>query len=119
MLCEKGDFPSALQHGKRAFALAPTSEAKVEALQSIARVYRDNDLYADARGYLREALQIDDCNVGVIGDIAFCFYMEGNQGEAIRTAKRGLMLDRAMNSADEYAPIVAAAIDPLVSTPVR
>jgi tetratricopeptide (TPR) repeat protein len=93
LLCEKGDFASALQYGKRAFALAPTGGAKVEALQGIARVYRDNDLYADARGYLREALQIDDCNVGVIADIAHCFYMEGNQGEAIRMAKHGLMLD--------------------------
>ena len=52
-----------------------------------------NRLYADARGYLREALQLDECNVGVIAEIAKCLFEEGNEREAIRMAKRGLMLD--------------------------
>ncbi len=93
LLCQKGDSSSALQYGKRAFALAPTSEAKVGALRDIAWVYMANDLYGDARNYLRQALQIDDFNVDVIGEIAHCFHMEDNQAEAIRMAKRGVMLD--------------------------
>ena len=53
----------------------------------------DNSLHADARSYLREALQLDDCNVGVIGCIALCYRGDGNDREALRMANRGLMLD--------------------------
>jgi tetratricopeptide (TPR) repeat protein len=87
------DFASALRYGKRALVLASTGAEKIEALQAIAQVYMDGDLLADARSYLREALEIDDCNVDVICDIALCFSMEDNEREAVRMAKRGLMLD--------------------------
>jgi tetratricopeptide (TPR) repeat protein len=93
LLCVKGDYPSALDYGKRGLALATSGEDKIGALRNIAWVYMSNDLYADARGYLREALQIDDCNATVIGEIAHCFFMEDNTREAIRMAKHGLMLD--------------------------
>jgi tetratricopeptide (TPR) repeat protein len=89
----KGDYASALRHGKRALALASTDEDRTEALQGIAEVYERSDLYADARTYLREALEIDDCNVDLIGDIAHCYFMEGNKREAFRMAKHGLLLD--------------------------
>jgi tetratricopeptide (TPR) repeat protein len=89
----KGDYAPALRYGKQALALASTVEDKISTLQIIADIYESNNLYADARSYLREAMQIDDCNVDVIGCMALCYYMEGNLREALRMAKRGLMLD--------------------------
>lgn len=89
----KGDLASALRYGKRALALASADQEKIEALRHIAQVYIRNELYTDARSYLREALKIDDCNVDVIADIAYCFNWEDNNREALRMAKRGLMLD--------------------------
>ena len=89
----KRDYSSALRYGKRALALASTDEEKIDALQNIAQIFMRNKLYGDARSYLREALEIDDCNVDVIADISHCFYMDDNEREAIRMAKRGLMLD--------------------------
>jgi tetratricopeptide (TPR) repeat protein len=73
--------------------LALDREDTVRALESIASAYEGNGLYSDARAYLREALEIDDCNVNVIARIAHCLYMEGNRREAFRMAKHGLMLD--------------------------
>jgi tetratricopeptide (TPR) repeat protein len=87
------EFAAALRYGKRALSLASTDEEKIETLESIAGVYGNSDLYADARSYLRQALEIDDCNVDVITDIAFSFLDEGNEREAVRMAKRGLLLD--------------------------
>jgi tetratricopeptide (TPR) repeat protein len=87
------DCASALRYGKRALSLASTDEEKIEALQSIARVYEHCDLFADARSYHRQALEIDDCNVGVMFDIALCFLNEDNEREAVRMAKRALLLD--------------------------
>jgi tetratricopeptide (TPR) repeat protein len=89
----RGDYASALRYGKRALALASSDEEKIHALCTIAYVYKHSDLYADARSYLREALEIDDCNVDAIADIAHCFYMEHNEREAVRMAKRALLLD--------------------------
>jgi tetratricopeptide (TPR) repeat protein len=93
VLTIKGDYPAALRYGKRAYTLASTREDKIDALQQIAGAYEGNELFADARGYLREALHIDADNVHVIADLAHCFFMEGNVNEAVQTARRGLMLD--------------------------
>ena len=86
-------YASALQYAKRALALASTGEQKVLALMRIAKYTLMNELYADARSYLSQALKIDDCNVQVIGTMAGCYAAEGNGQEAVRLAKRGLMLD--------------------------
>ena len=93
VLRTKGDYGSALRYGKRALALASTDADKVDALQDIAMTYSANNLYSDARSCLREAMQIDDCNVDVIADMAHCFFMEDNNRESLRMAKHGLMLD--------------------------
>jgi tetratricopeptide (TPR) repeat protein len=89
----KGDYSSAFRYGKRALALASTDEERIRALQTIAVIYGTNNLYADAQSCLREAMQIDDCNVGVIADLAHCCFVEGDFREALQLAKRGLMLD--------------------------
>jgi tetratricopeptide (TPR) repeat protein len=89
----KGDYASALRYGKQALALASTVEDKLSALQGIANTYVRNGLYSDARSYLREAMQLDECNVDVIADMAHCYYMEDNFRESSRMAKQGLMLD--------------------------
>jgi tetratricopeptide (TPR) repeat protein len=93
LLHSKGNHASALEHGKRALSLAPTRQDKITVLHNIANMYIDNHLYVEARCYLRDALKIDDCHAGVVEDIAGCFFLEGNKREAIRMAKRGLMLD--------------------------
>jgi Flp pilus assembly protein TadD len=82
-----------MQYGKRALTLASTGEQKVLALMRIAEIYTENELYADARSLLSQALKIDDCDVRVIGNMAGCYAGEGNGQEAVRLAKRGLMLD--------------------------
>ena len=87
------DYRSAFEYGKRAYALASSREQMTTALLVIAGVCMSNRDYADARAYLREALQIDKCNVGVIAKIAKCLIEEDNERDAIRMAKRGLMLD--------------------------
>ena len=88
-----GDNASAFRYGKQALAIAKTAGERISALRGLADTCESADLYSDARGYLREALQIDDCNVGTIADLAHCYYMEGNTQESLRTAKRGLLLD--------------------------
>jgi tetratricopeptide (TPR) repeat protein len=93
LLHHKGNHASALEHGKRALSLAPTGQDKVTILQNIADTYSDKQLWGDARAYLRDALKIDDCNVLLMQQIAGCFFLEGKKREAIRMAKRGLMLD--------------------------
>jgi len=93
VLAANGDYASALRCGKQALAIASTNEQRARALLGIARTYKWNGLYADARGYLRQILQIDDCSVEAIGDLASCYYAEENSREAIRMAKLGLMLD--------------------------
>ena len=98
----KRDYSSAFRYGKRALALASTDEEKIGALQNIAVIYGTNDLYADARSCLREAMQIDDCNVGIIADLAHCCYMDGDFGEALRFAKRALMLDPNNKSSGKF-----------------
>ena len=89
----KGDSASALQHAKRAISLARTCEEKIRALHNIANMYCDKRLHREARVYLQRALQLDDCRVDVIADIAGCYFLEGKKREALRMAKRGLMLD--------------------------
>jgi tetratricopeptide (TPR) repeat protein len=88
-----GDYKAALRYGEQALSLASTSEDKIDALSGIAQTFMRNDLYSNARGYLRKALQIDEQNVDVIVDLAHCFYMEENLREASRMAQMGLMLD--------------------------
>jgi hypothetical protein len=86
---------SAFQYAKRALALASTGEQKVLALLRLAEIHVEHELYADARSFLSQALKIDDCGVRVIGNMAGCYAAEGNGQEAVRLAKRGLMLDPA------------------------
>jgi tetratricopeptide (TPR) repeat protein len=88
-----GDCNSALEYGKRAYDLASSHDQRSIALQAVAGVYMSDNLYAVARHYLRQALQIDEFNVAVVTEIAKCFLAEGNEREAIRMAQRGLMLD--------------------------
>ena len=93
MLRLTGDSAGALRLAKRGLAVASTDKEKASALWGIAHVYIDNGLYADARGFLRHALQIDDCDVKLMADLAFCYYAEGNEREALRMVRRGWMLD--------------------------
>ena len=86
-------YGSALRCGKRALELASTNDEKIEALQNIADIYYTVELYADARSYLRQALEIDDCNAQVMADMAFYYLLEGNKRDALRMLKQGLLLD--------------------------
>ena len=85
-------YASAMQYGKRALTLASTGEQKVRALMRVAEIHFQNELYADARTYLSQALKIDDCNVQVIGNLVGCYCIDGKGQEAVQLAKRGLML---------------------------
>ena len=111
VLGEYGDYATALRYGKRALALASTDEEKVAALMGIASIYMKNDLYADARGHLREVLQIDDGYTNAIGDIALCYHMEGSEREALQMAKRGLMLDPQNKLCQAVCSGFSAALD--------
>ena len=107
VLLSKGDYASALRYGNQALALASIDEDKIEALHIIAQVYMRNTLYGDARSYLQEALDIDDYNVEVIADIAQCYCMEHNEREAVRMAKRGLLLDPRNKACQEVLHTVS------------
>jgi tetratricopeptide (TPR) repeat protein len=87
------DFADALRYAERALALAANDGDRVNALAALADIYESNDLYRDAREHLRQALQIDEHSVPIISNMAHCYYMEDNISEAIRMAKRGLMID--------------------------
>ena len=93
LLNRNRDYSRALRYAKQSVALATGRDEKIEALTITANVYIGNDLYVDARSYLRDALQIDNCNVAAIADMAHCSIWNTISAKHCGRQGRGVMLD--------------------------
>ena len=93
VLADTGDFAEALRLGNRAHDLAASPNESIQALRTLAFVYECGDLFEEAIPYLKEALRIDEYHSDVLSSLAHCYYMLGRDKDAIRTAKKCLMLD--------------------------
>ena len=91
---KKGIFGEAIEHLSKAMRLDSDRKATLYATFYMGLVYLDREMYEDARGFFRKALELGPNLLEAYWEMGRTFYVEGRVDEARETWRRAAEINR-------------------------